>query len=121
MVDDEAAVGGVLGRLLARKGETAVCVGSPDRAISLVREEPTRFWLIITDQSMPAMHGTELAEELRRIGYRGRLVLSSGTDFVLSGTPFDDVLPKPYTLAALASLLERLERAGSPAEIRSMP
>jgi len=108
VVDDEAAVGGVLGRLLARKGETAVCVGSPDRAIALVREEPARFWLIVTDQSMPAMSGTELAEELRRVGYTGRLVLSSGTDFVHSGTPFDDVLPKPYTLAALTALLGRL-------------
>jgi len=112
VVDDEAAVGGVLGRLLARKGETAVCVGSPDRAIALVREDAARFWLVVTDQSMPAMHGTELAEELRRVGYQGRLVLSSGTDFVLSGTPFDDLLPKPYTLAALSALLDRLSRAG---------
>jgi signal transduction histidine kinase/CheY-like chemotaxis protein len=112
VVDDEAAVGGVLGRLLARKGETAVCVGSPDRAIALVREDPGRFWLVVTDQSMPAMHGTELAEELRRIGYQGRLVLSSGTDFVLSGTPFDDLLPKPYTLAALSALLDRLSGMG---------
>jgi signal transduction histidine kinase len=113
VVDDEAAVGGVLGRLLARKGETAVCVGSPDRALALVLEEPARFWLIVTDQSMPAMNGTELAEELRRVGYRGRLVLSSGTDFVVSGTPFDDVLPKPYTLAALGALLGRLERGSA--------
>jgi CheY-like chemotaxis protein len=110
VVDDEAAVGGVLGRLLSRKGETAVCVGSPDRAIALVREDPARFWLIVTDQSMPAMSGTDLAEELRRAGYQGRLVLSSGTDFVLSGTPFDDLLPKPYTLAALSELLQRLRR-----------
>jgi two-component system, cell cycle sensor histidine kinase and response regulator CckA len=113
VVDDEAAVGGVLGRLLARKGETAAIVGSPDRAIALVREDPSRFWLVVTDQSMPAMNGTELAEELRRAGFLGRLVLSSGTDFVLSGTPFDDVLPKPYTLAALASLLERLDRGST--------
>jgi len=122
VVDDEAAVGGVLGRLLSRKGETAVCVGSPDRAIALVREEPARFWLVITDQSMPAMSGTELAEELRRVGYQGRLVLSSGTDFVLSGTPFDDVLPKPYTLAALGTLLQRLERGGTLAPaVRPLP
>jgi len=35
------------------------------------------------------------------------LVLSSGTDFVVAGTPFDDVLPKPYTATALTELIAR--------------
>jgi hypothetical protein len=35
------------------------------------------------------------------------LVLSSGTDFVVTGTPFDDVLPKPYTVDTLSALVAR--------------
>jgi hypothetical protein len=53
------------------------------------------------------MTGAELAQALRKVRGDIRVVLSSGTDFVLSGTPFDDVLPKPYTVAALSAMLER--------------
>jgi len=37
---------------------------SSREALSLVREDPSRFDLVITDQTMPDMTGTEFAREI---------------------------------------------------------
>ena len=117
IVDDEPAIGGVLKRLLKMLGQPAESVTSPQAALALVEEQPERFWLVVTDMSMPTMSGIELAEELRHRAPHLVLVLSSGTDFVVAGTPFDDVLPKPYTAMALTELIarHRVEGAYAPA------
>lgn len=107
IVDDEPAIGAVLKRLLRTMGQPSEAVTSPQAALAMLEEQPDRFWLVVTDMSMPTMSGIELAEELRRVAPQLVLVLSSGTDFVVAGTPFDDVLPKPYTASALAELIAR--------------
>jgi len=70
----------------------------------------------VTDMSMPTMNGVELAHALRKVAPELVLVLSSGTDFVLAGTPFDDILPKPYTVDALTALIARHRAARIAAE-----
>lgn len=55
--------------------------------------------------AMPTMNGAELAAALRSARPELPIVLSSGTDFVLAGTPFDDVLPKPYSAKAVGALI----------------
>jgi signal transduction histidine kinase/CheY-like chemotaxis protein len=107
VVDDEPMIGSTLVRLLTHLGQRAESLTSPDEALALVSRDPNRFSLVVTDMSMPTMTGAELAQALRKVRGDIRVVLSSGTDFVLSGTPFDDVLPKPYTVAALSAMLER--------------
>jgi len=113
IVDDEAAIGGILTRLLRLVGQPAEYVTSPEAALSLVRANPHRFWLVVTDMSMPTMNGIELAHKLREVAPHLVLVLSSGTDFVVAGTPFDDVLPKPYTVDALTRLVARHRAANA--------
>jgi signal transduction histidine kinase/CheY-like chemotaxis protein len=108
IVDDEAVIGGLLVRLLDRLGQPALATTSPEEVLELVRAEPERFAFVVTDMSMPTMSGEVLAQALRELHPDLPVVMSSGTDFVLAGTSFDDVLPKPYTLAALAALLTRL-------------
>lgn len=114
VIDDEPAISRLLERILRRLGQTAIRASSPEIAIDLVSMDPARFWLIITDMSMPTMTGLEVARTLRTHGYRGALVLSSGTDFTLSGTPFDDVLPKPYEAATIRELLLRHSQEKTP-------
>jgi len=108
VVDDEAVIASLLVRLLEQLGQDAVATTSPDEAIELVRAEPARFAFVVSDMSMPAMSGNDLASALRAISPELLIVMSSGTDFALAGTQFDDVLPKPYTIGALAALLSRL-------------
>jgi signal transduction histidine kinase/CheY-like chemotaxis protein len=107
IVDDEAAIGSILTRLLRLVGQPAEYVTSPEAALALIRRDPEQFWLVVTDMSMPTMNGLELGYALREIAPRLVLVLSSGTDFVVAGTPFDDVLPKPYTVDTLTTLIAR--------------
>ncbi len=107
IVDDEAAIGVILVRLLKLVGQPAESVTSPEAALARVRENPREFWLVVTDMSMPTMNGLELAGLLRQVAPHLVLVLSSGTDYVVSGTPFDDVLPKPYTVDTLTALVLR--------------
>jgi len=107
VVDDEPMIGTTLVRLLTHLGQTAESLTSPEEALRVIAREPQRFSVVVTDMSMPTMTGAELARALREIRSDIRVVLSSGTDFVLSGTPFDDVLPKPYTVSALSEMLER--------------
>jgi len=121
VVDDEAAIGGMLKRLLTLMGHPAEAVTSPQAALALVEEEPERFWLVVTDMSMPNMSGIELAEQLRRLAPHLVLVLSSGTDFVIAGTPFDAILPKPYTATALAELIARHRPAAAPKARGAVP
>jgi signal transduction histidine kinase len=107
VVDDEPMIGSTLVRLITHLGQRAIFVTSPEEALRAVEADPQRFALVVTDMSMPTMTGAELARAVRIVREDLRVVLSSGTDFVLSGTPFDDVLPKPYTVGALAEMLER--------------
>jgi CheY-like chemotaxis protein len=107
VVDDEPLIGFTLVRLITHLGQHAIFVTSPEEALRAVESEPARFALIVTDMSMPTMNGAELARAVRQVRSDLRVVLSSGTDFVLTGTPFDDVLPKPYTVGALSDMLER--------------
>jgi CheY-like chemotaxis protein len=107
VVDDEPMIGSTLVRLITHLGQRAIFVTSPEEALRAVESDPSRFALVVTDMSMPTMTGAELARAVRLVRGDLRVVLSSGTDFVLTGTPFDDVLPKPYTVGALSEMLER--------------
>jgi CheY-like chemotaxis protein len=107
VVDDEPLIGSTLVRLMMHLGQHAVAVTLPEEALRLVESEPQRFALVVTDMSMPTMTGSELARALRALRPELRVVLSSGSDFVLAGTPFDDVLPKPYTVSTLSEMLQR--------------
>jgi signal transduction histidine kinase/ActR/RegA family two-component response regulator len=107
VVDDEPLIGSTLVRLITHLGQRATYLTSPEDALRAVENDPNRYALLVTDMSMPTMTGSELARAVRNVKPDLRVVLSSGTDFVLSGTPFDDVLPKPYTVGALAEVLER--------------
>jgi CheY-like chemotaxis protein len=100
-------IGSTLVRLITHLGQRAVSVTTPEEALRLLETDPRRFALVVTDMSMPTMTGSDLARAMRAVRSDLRVVLSSGTDFVLSGTPFDDVLPKPYTVGALSEMLER--------------
>jgi signal transduction histidine kinase/CheY-like chemotaxis protein len=108
VVDDEAVIGTLLVRLLDRLGQSALATTSPEEALGLVQREPTRFSFVVTDMSMPTMSGEALARALHALRADLPVVMSSGTDFALAGTPFDDVLPKPYTITALSELLARV-------------
>lgn len=76
LVDDDSLVANSLGRLLRAKGyDVSIC---PDPKAALVMCKKRSFDLIITDQRMPVMYGTEFALEAKKIQPAARIILISG-------------------------------------------
>jgi PAS domain S-box-containing protein len=64
VVDDEPAVGEFMGELLESWGLEVTVKPNGAEAEALFAENPQRFDLVVTDQTMPKMTGTELAQRL---------------------------------------------------------
>jgi CheY-like chemotaxis protein len=91
--------------------------------------EPSRFDLVLTDEIMPGLRGTELAAAMHQVRPDLPLVLMSGYDRPLrpdrlQAAGIREVLKKPLLSRALADCLARqlpadaVERADAPRAFR---
>lgn len=76
LVDDDSLVANSLGRLLRAKGYDVSISPDPKAALALCKKRT--FDLIITDQRMPVMYGTEFAVEAKKLQPAARVILISG-------------------------------------------
>jgi CheY-like chemotaxis protein len=67
LVDDEEMIINSTSKILERLGFDVVIKSSSTEALETFQEEPEKFDLVITDQVMPNMTGTQLAEKLLSI------------------------------------------------------
>jgi PAS domain S-box-containing protein len=121
-VDDEEEVLFAGKKLLERLGYQVVAGSDGEHALKRFREEPAAFDLVITDQTMPGMTGTELTRELIRIRPDIPVILCTG----LGPTPekalqrveedvsgIREVVLKPFDREVLAAMIRRvLTRSG---------
>jgi response regulator RpfG family c-di-GMP phosphodiesterase len=79
LVDDEENILSSLQRLLRREGYNVITTTSPGKALEIVRSEPVS--LIISDQKMPEMGGTEFLARARDIQPEAiRIILTGYAD-----------------------------------------
>ena len=78
LVDDEHSLVGMTTQMLNRIGYEVVGKTSSIEALEVFQEDPDKFDLVITDQTMPKMKGTKLAEELMNIRADIPIVLCTG-------------------------------------------
>ena len=78
LVDDEAMMVDVTGKILERLGFSVVAKTSSLDALETFQEKPDEFDLVITDQVMPNMTGTQLARKLISIRPDIPVILCSG-------------------------------------------
>jgi PAS domain S-box-containing protein len=78
LVDDEEMMVNVTGQILRRLGFDVVAKNSSIDALETFQEEPDKFDLVITDQVMPNMTGTQLASKLISIRPNISIILCSG-------------------------------------------
>jgi PAS domain S-box-containing protein len=78
LVDDEEMMVDVTGKILERLGFAVVARTSSLDALETFQEKPDEFDLVITDQVMPNMTGTQLAQELLSIRPDIPIILCSG-------------------------------------------
>ena len=116
VVEDEEAVRRVVVTTLRQRGYEVLEAGGGEEALGVAEAYGRSLDLLVTDEMMPGMRGTQLAAELvtRRAGLRV-LFMSGYTDRVPPGTRFAGVpstfLAKPFSheqlLHAVALLLKR--------------
>jgi PAS domain S-box-containing protein len=78
IVDDEAGLVALAEEMLAELGYEPVGFNSSVSALRALREDPRRFDLILTDEAMPDLVGTELAREILQVAPAMPIVLMSG-------------------------------------------
>jgi len=105
-VDDEPALTASLQRLLARQNYQVSICHHPQEAVSLIKQNPGQFDLVITDFTMPGMNGLELARQIYALRPEMRIILASGfvpelNDENLHATGIIEILGKPVSMDAL--------------------
>ena len=78
IVDDERPLVALAKEMLAGLGYQPVGFESSTAALQAFQAEPQRFDLILTDEAMPDLVGTELAHEIRRLQPTVPIILMSG-------------------------------------------
>ena len=113
IVDDERPLVNVAEEMLAGLGYEPVGFSSSADALAAFRAEPERYDIVLTDETMPDLTGTDLAREIRRLRADIPIVLMSG----YSGPQLteraraagvSDILRKPLVSRDIAEALARV-------------
>jgi len=118
IVDDERALVALAEETLAGLGYEPVGFDSSVAALQAFRAEPQRFDLVLTDEMMPDLTGTELAREIRQLRPDISILLMSGySDTQLSerarAAGIMDLLRKPLARRDIAEPVARALQAGN--------
>ncbi len=111
LVDDEAHVRTVAGRMLQRLGFEVLSAGDGREAVEMFRHHRDRIRCILLDLTMPRMDGEETLHELRAIDPNVSVVISSGySEQEVSGRfreqGMSGFVYKPYKIDNLAAALK---------------
>jgi len=111
-VDDDEFIGELMEEFLTDSGHVVSRYSDPAAAFADFVDDCKRFDVLITDESMPGMGGSELAAKIREIRPDLPIVLCTGT--ALSVEPKNQgavsvILQKPVGLQSLLETIERLQ------------
>lgn len=113
LVDDEDPVARLGKRMLERCGYQVVMTTSSTDALKIFRQTPEAFTAVITDQTMPELTGTALAQALLQIRPELPVLLCSGFSEELTlerrkPPGVSEYLQKPFSLEELSAALQRI-------------
>ncbi len=109
-IDDEKDLAAVGGSMLEFLGYTVIAKSSALEALEVFRSQPDGFDLVITDMTMPAMTGLDLAEELLRIRPRLPIILCTGYSSIATpdkarAAGIRRILQKPLIMSVLSKAI----------------
>jgi two-component system, cell cycle sensor histidine kinase and response regulator CckA len=113
VVDDEEGVRSVAMQMVERCGFQVVGAADGQEALDLVRAEPTRFDGVLLDLTMPRMSGAAALPAIRAVAGELPVVLCSGYPAHelggrLTGLSVSGYLQKPYRMAEIRAILQRI-------------
>lgn len=112
-VDDEEMIREMGQELLERLGYTVISTTSSREALSLVENDPSRFDLVITDQTMPGMTGLDLARNILLLRPDLPVILATGFSHLVSeksvrAAGIRALVLKPLTKGELARAVRKV-------------
>ena len=107
VVDDEDIMIEMARDMLSELGYSVTALNDPVRALDTFRNNPNSFDLLVTDQTMPALPGMELARETRKIRPDLPIILCTGYSTLVDeekalATGIDGFLTKPFRQRVIA-------------------
>jgi PAS domain S-box-containing protein len=121
-VDDDEVLVRLGQKTLTELGYEVEVATEPAVALAMVRADPQRFALVLTDQTMPEMTGLLLAGQLLKIRPRLPIVLMTGYSATLTAAQVEaagirQLLLKPTTLQSLGTAVHAALSAKAAARI----
>lgn len=112
-VDDEPVITKMAGRMLESLGYDPVVTTDSVRALEMFQQSPGRFDLVITDQVMPEMTGSELSEKLLDLRPELPIVMCTGFSEKISAEQAANAGIREYVMKPIArkELAETIRRA----------
>ncbi len=116
LVDDEEALLKILRRMLERLGYRVTAANNGSEALKLFRLAPSSFDLVITDQTMPGLRGSDLAGEIMAVRDDIPVILCTGfSDQIDEASAFEmgirAFVSKPVVMHEMAARIrEALEQ-----------
>jgi PAS domain S-box-containing protein len=113
IVDDEPALVSLGEEMLAELGYEPVGFTSSAAALDALRAQPRRFDLVLTDEAMPDLTGTEFARQIRQLSPAVPIILVSGYGGAqlaqrAAAIGINEVLRKPLQRRDLAESMARV-------------
>ena len=112
-VDDEEPLRQMGRKMMERLGYEVVAAADGREALDIFREDPERFQLVITDQTMPAITGDELAKALLEIRPDIPIILCTGFSETVSreraqAMGIEEFVMKPIVKGEIARTIRRV-------------
>lgn len=112
IVDDEELVANCSRLVLESKGYRTVVYGTAEDCLEALCNDPAGCSLLVTDQTMPGLQGTDLVKKLREANPRLPVVIMSGYISKIAPNVLDELgqvelLAKPFTTDELARAVHR--------------
>ncbi|BHH85337.1 hybrid sensor histidine kinase/response regulator [Desulforhopalus sp. 52FAK] len=112
-VDDEPLLAKLGKRLLEHFGYTAVSITDPVKALDMVRADPNKFDLLITDMAMPSMTGDQLVIEILKIRKDMPTIICTGYSARISEKEAVEIgvrsyMMKPINKSELAKVVRKV-------------
>jgi len=113
LVDDEGPVLRSERTMLESLGYKVIALAKSDEALKLFRAQPNEFDLVITDQTMPAMTGSELSRQLLRTRSDIPIILCTGFSEAVDEDKtrpegIREFVMKPFTTKEMADTIRRV-------------
>lgn len=106
VVDDEEPIRAFLTLVLEDAGYTVRTAIHGAQALELIAEGAPQ--LVISDVMMPVLDGIELCRRLKAANGIPVILMSAAGMDVLDGAPADALLPKPFDIVEMESLIASL-------------